>query len=131
MVHAAPPIPHSGNIGGDSQVLSEQHPLGQDAGLQTQEPPLHAWPAPHGEPEPHLQEPPTQLSALMPQLVQAPPPVPHAEGVGGDVQVDPEQQPTGQLDELHPVHTPPEHDPGLQSEHVAPPVPQSPGVLPG
>jgi hypothetical protein len=70
-------------------------------------------------------------SDVMPQLLHAAPSVPHAEDVGV-VHVDPEQQPDGQVPEPHPLQTPPVQVSGLgQLEHMPPPDPQSPGVLPG
>jgi hypothetical protein len=78
-----------------------------------------------------LQAPATQLLAVMPQLVHAAPPVPHADEVVGVVHVDPEQQPVEHVDELHPLQTPPAHVPAPQFEHTPPPDPQVPAVLPG
>jgi len=70
-------------------------------------------------------------SDVMPQLLQPAPSVPHAVDVG-DVQVDPEQQPDGQVPEPHPLQTPPVQVSGLgQLEHMPPPDPQSLGMLPG
>jgi len=131
-VQATPFSPHAETVGGSSHSEPLQQPEEQDTDPHEHAPPMHAWPAAHAAPPPHLHTPPTQLSAVRPQLVQAAPPVPHAEEFGGDVQVDPEQQPDGQVVEPHPLHTPPEHVSGLGQElQVAPPEPQSPTVLPG
>ena len=130
VVHVAPPVPQEGNEG-VSHEEPEQHPA-QDVGSQTQKPPLHSWPEAHAALPPHVQTPAAeQPLAVMPQLVQAAPFVPHADADVSVVQVDPEQQPVGQVAELHPVQTPPEHVPGRQLVHAAPPDPQTPGVLPG
>jgi len=40
-LHAAPPMPHFGNDG-TVHVIVEQHPVGQEVGLQTHEPALHS-----------------------------------------------------------------------------------------
>jgi len=132
LAHTAPPAPHFAAVGGDTHVDPEQQPEAQDETLQTHAPPEHTWPEPHGGFAPHLQTPPGQLSAVMPQLVHAAPFVPHADAVGGEVHVDPEQQPEAQVPEPHPLHTPPVHVSGLgQLEQAAPPVPQSIVELPG
>jgi hypothetical protein len=67
----------------------------------------------------------------VPQFVHAAPFVPQAAAVGGEVHVEPEQQPDGQVVDVHPVQTPPEHVPGLQLAHMAPPVPHSLLAFPG
>jgi len=131
-MHDPPPDPQFATVGGSTHAAPEQQPEGQDTELQTQTPPEHMSPTEHCGPAPHLHPPARQPSAWMPQFVHAPPPVPHAEGVGGDVQVDPEQQPEEQFDELHPLQAPALHVCGLgHIAHAAPPEPQSPGVLPG
>ena len=50
--------------------------------MQTQAPPTHCCPAAHGALLPHMQVPPKQVSAAIPQLVQVPPPVPQEETLG-------------------------------------------------
>jgi hypothetical protein len=108
-----------------SHAAPEQQPGEQEAESHAHVPLLQYWPEAHGGPVPHSQLPPTHWFAVMPQFWHAAPFVPHAEGVGGEVQVGPEQHPDGQVAELHPVQTPPEHVPGLQFAHSAPPVPQA------
>ena len=68
--------------------------MGQDVASQTQTWDEQRWPGTQAVFEPHLHAPPEQLSPLVPQLVQAPPPVPQVE-VDGLLQVDPVQQPFG------------------------------------
>jgi hypothetical protein len=73
-VQAAPPVPQCAVLE-VSQPPASQQPFGQEVALQAQEPPTHANPVPHA--------------------VQAAPPVPHSELVGGFTQVVPLQQPLG------------------------------------
>jgi hypothetical protein len=82
--HVEPPVPHEAPVGGDVHTLLVQHPLGHDAELQTQAPPLQIWPAEQGGPAPHAHAPEgEQLSACVElQLTQALPSVPHAEKEG-------------------------------------------------
>jgi hypothetical protein len=60
-----------------------------------QAPETHCCPVTHGDPDPHLQAPPAQVSALtLLQLVQPPPPVPQL-AVDCPSHVVPLQQPFG------------------------------------
>ena len=94
VTHAPPPMPHAVNDG-VRHVAPAQQPEGHELESQTQAPPTHRWPAPHAGLEPHWQTPPTQESAPVPQATHAPPPPPHAKGVGV-VQIAPAQQPLAQ-----------------------------------
>jgi hypothetical protein len=132
-MHSTPPDPQCA-VEGASQVapgvVAEQQPE-HEVASQEHTPPLHSWPEAHAALPPHVQTPAAeQPLAVMPQLVQAAPFVPHADADVGVVQVDPEQQPVAQVAELHPVQTPPEHVPGRQFEHTPPPDPQSVDELP-
>lgn len=103
LVQAEPELPQLPVVGGATQVFPEQQPPGQLTPSHTHTPPEHRWPAPQGAPVPHLQLPPLQLFAReVLHDVQAAPPLPHAEVVGGEVQVDPLQHPLGQLTALQP-----------------------------
>ena len=73
-----PLVPHC-VFDGVTHTVPLQQPLAHEVASQTQLPPTQCWPAPQAAPLPHMQVPPTQLSALMPQLVVAehePPPGP-------------------------------------------------------
>ena len=61
--------------------------------LQPQVPAVQTMPVPQGAFAPHLQPPAVQLSALVPQVVQVAPPVPHALVEVPALQVVPLQQP--------------------------------------
>ena len=74
--------------------------MGQLLALQAQTPLLQVMPVPQGGLLPHLQPPEVQLSALVPQLVQAAPPVPQLLVVVPELQVVPLQQPL-QVTESH------------------------------
>lgn len=73
-----------------------QQLAGQLVALHTHRPFTHWRPLAHIAFAPHLQRPPLQLSAPMPQFMQAPPPVPHAD-CEGEVHTPPAQHPFGQL----------------------------------
>ncbi len=129
--HATPPLPHAPGVG-VTHTPAWQQPFGHDVASQLQTPPEQTWPAGHAGPLPQPQVPPSHESAVLPQLWHAPPAVPQADAVGGVVQVEPEQQPYGQLVPSHPLHTPAEQVslPG-QLVHMAPPEPHALGSLPG
>ena len=79
--------------------LPSQQPVGHEVASQTQVPvaPSQRWPAAQAVPPgPHEQAPPTQRSAVMPQLVHELPPVPQpvAGLVSLGVQLEPVQQPS-------------------------------------
>jgi hypothetical protein len=82
VVQDPPAVPHvAGTCGW--HVLFWQHPLGQDAALQTQAPPTQACPCGQAGPDLQTQLPPAaQVSALIPQAEQAPPAAPHARADG-------------------------------------------------
>jgi hypothetical protein len=70
--------------------------------------------------------------AVMPQLKQVPPLVPHWEDVVGSTHVLPEQHPAVQLAALQlDGHTPALHVPDVHATQAAPPVPHCPVMLPG
>jgi len=127
---AAPPLPQLFSDGA-RQVLPLQQPLGQDAALQTQTPPMQRWPPAQIAPPPQLQAPLLHRSArVASQATQLLPPFPQA-AVVGDVQVAPEQQPLGQDAELHPEHAPPEQVwPAGQAWQAVPPAPHADGWPP-
>jgi hypothetical protein len=126
-----PPVgPHSV---GDCvvQTLPAQQPVRHDVALQMHAPAEHCCPVAHGVVFPHWQTPDAeQLSAVIPQLVHAPPAVPQADTEGG-VQVGPEQQPVG-----HVVLLQLRQVPALQAAltgqlwHAPPPDPQALSLLP-
>jgi hypothetical protein len=130
--HAAPPRPQLPNVGA-AQAPPLQQPLGHDSASHTQLPATQLVPAPQAAPAPQRHPPEAaQLSAReTSQVTQAAPPVPHATADPADVQVEPEQQPLGQLDELQSAHAPPAQLPLAQVWQAAPPVPQAAALLPG
>jgi hypothetical protein len=113
-------------------VVPEQQPVGQEIALHTQEPPMHTWPAAHGEPLPHRHWPcAEQLSDVFgSQAVHAPPLMPHAASDRA-LHVGPEQQLEAQV-AAHPAQVPETHGcvPG-QGEQALPPLPQAVTLLPG
>ena len=129
--HAAPPRPQLPNVGG-TQALPLQQPLGHDSASHTQLPATQLVPAPQAAFAPQRHPPEdAQLSAReTSQVTQAAPPVPHAMAEPAVVQVEPEQQPPGQLDELQSAHAPPAQLPLAQLWQAAPPVPQAAALLP-
>jgi hypothetical protein len=92
--HAEPSDPQEGPVGGEVQTFCVQHPLGHDAELHTQAPPLQTWPELQGAPAPQAHAPEgEQLSAWFElHPTQALPSVPQAE-TDGVVHVLPLQQP--------------------------------------
>ena len=82
-----------------------QHPAGQLAALQTQAPPMHAWPVPHAADAPHLHTPALHASDFVAsQALQADPLFPQLIDVGGVTQTPLLQHPIAQLAEVHPLH---------------------------
>jgi hypothetical protein len=130
--HVAPPRPQLSNVGA-TQTPPLQQPFGHDAASHTQLPATQLVPAPQAAPAPHRHPPEAaQLSAREgSQVTQAAPPVPHAVADPAVVQVEPEQQPPGQLDELQSAQAPPAQAPLAQLWQAAPPVPQAVALLPG
>jgi hypothetical protein len=62
--HADPPVPQEGPVGGEVQTFFVQHPLGHDAELHTQAPPVQTCPELQGGPAPQAHAPEgEQLSA--------------------------------------------------------------------
>jgi hypothetical protein len=120
--HRAPPWPQLANVEAMQlpPAVAVQQPFGQEAASQTQAPPTQRWPLAQTGPLPHLHAPPAQVSAPMPQLVQAPPPVPHAL-VEPTLQTLPLQQPVGHEVALQ-THAPPTH--AWPDTHIAP-LPQA------
>lgn len=102
--HAPPLTPHAA-VTPIRQTPASQHPPLQDVASQTQLPPEHRSPAPHGVPDPHLHVPEAQASACCAlQLAQAPPFSPHAV-TEDTTQVPAEQQPAGHETESQ-THSP-------------------------
>jgi hypothetical protein len=124
VVQAAPATPHDARLG-DWQAPLAQQPDGQESALHVHSPETHAVPAPHAGPAPQAHAPVSaQLSARDgSQLRQAAPPEPQVVDVRGE-QVEPEQQPLGQLAGLQPLQTPPVQVVPAQSWQAAPPLPQ-------
>jgi hypothetical protein len=92
--HAPPPEPHEAGVSPGSHVGPEQHPLGHVFGLQAHTPPTQACPAAHAAPPPQVHTPAAaHPSALDPQLVQVPPPLPQERRDLPCSQVVPEQHP--------------------------------------
>jgi hypothetical protein len=113
--HAAPRIPHESRAGA-LHIFPMQQPVGHESALHTQAPAKHIVPAPQIGPAPQRHSPlSVQLSARAgSQVTHAAPPEPH-EAVDGAVQVEPEQQPFGQLLALQSVaQVPPVHIPTPQ-----------------
>jgi hypothetical protein len=101
--HPAPPVPQA--VTELLQTLPAQHPVGQEAALQTHAPPTHACPAPQAAPVPHLHAPPLQVSEVVgSHFTHALPAAPQA-AVLGVVQVEPKQHPVVQVAE-HPEQVP-------------------------
>ncbi len=127
--HVAPIVPHA-DAEGVVHVVPEQQPVGQEVALQTHAPATHSWPLAHAAPVPHVQTPFVHESALMPQAMHAPPPVPQVEAEGV-LQFGPEQHPLGHVVALHP-HAPAMHFCIMgQVWHAAPALPQFVSELPG
>jgi hypothetical protein len=101
--HEPPFGPQLLAVGGATQVLPLQQPLGQLVELHTQFPLTHAWPAPHTAPAPHLQVPfAAQVSPPSEgQFAHDAPFSPQLVALGGVTQELPLQQPEVQLVELH------------------------------
>ncbi len=105
--HAWPLVPQLDTVGGETQIVPEQHPLGHEVGSHTHAPLAQRCPGAHDAPEPHMHCPPVQLSASEgSQATHAFPPTPQLAGVGGEMQVVPEQQPLGHEAASH-THDPP------------------------
>jgi hypothetical protein len=124
--HVPPAGPQAAVVLPGSHVLFRQHPVGHDAESHTHLPPEHTCPLPQAVAPPQVQLPVAeQPSPVVPQLVQLPPPVPHAidEGV---VQVLFWQQPVGH-EVASQTHLPPEHSCPV-AHAVAPPQVQVPLV---
>ena len=131
VVQVAPATPHDASLG-DWQAPFAQQPDGHESALHVHSPETHAVPAPHAGPAPHAHAPVSaQLSARDgSQLRQAAPPEPQVVDERGE-QVEPEQQPLGQLAGLQPLQTPPVQVVPAQSWQAAPPLPQLAFVPPG
>lgn len=98
---AAPPVPQALLSVPARQLVPAQQPLGHEVLSQTQAPPTHRFLAGHAGPAPHWQAPVAeQLSAVIPQVAQVPPPEPQLARERGR-QVVPAQQPLGHEVALH------------------------------
>jgi hypothetical protein len=106
--HVRPWSPHSAPVGGDTQVVPLQHPLGHVWALQTHEPDWHTCPAPHSADEPHRHAPDVEqlFESDDGHVTHVAPSVPHAV-TDGVSHVAPLQHPLGHDVELH-VHMPAE-----------------------
>ncbi len=152
----APPGPHAALLcdAKGTQVVPEQHPLGQLVALQAQLLPTQAWPAAQAMPlEPHTHEPLVQALALIPHVAQEPPlwpqslkvvPARHwllmpapalqqpAHLVGSHTQTPPEHNsPAPHIAPLPHLHAPPEQLSARAMSHAtqaAPLVPQAANV---
>jgi hypothetical protein len=90
----APPLPQLVGLLPGWHEVPLQHPPGQDVTSHTHAPARHLCPAAHGEPVAPQRHPPgaRQRSAVMPQLMHAPPPEPQAAS-DAVWQTPPAQQP--------------------------------------
>jgi hypothetical protein len=132
--HVTQPVPSVPHVVSEaaSHVEPEQQPMGQEVELQTHAPPEHTWPALQGGPDPHLQAPVAEHVSVLAgsHAAHAAPPTPHAANADGVLHVEPEQQPDGQLVEVHPLHVPEVQVPGLHDWQVPPPLPHVVVVFP-
>ena len=100
-VHEAPPEPHCADVVPARQVVPSQQPA-HEVPSQMHAPLTQRWPVAQGDPVPQRQAPPVQVSvSSASHAMQAPPPEPHASGVGIATQLVPEQQPPAQVVESH------------------------------
>jgi len=102
MSHAAqlpPPVPQAVEVVPPRQLVPEQQPLAQDAGLHTHAPLTHAWPDAQAALAPQVQEPLVQVSVVAGQVAHAAPPVPHTAAAcdASAMHCPAEQHPDGQL----------------------------------
>jgi hypothetical protein len=132
--HVTQPFPSVPQLMSDapSQVVPEQQPVGQEVALHTHAPAEHTWPAPQGKPDPQVQMPVVEHVSVFvgSHAVQATPITPHVANDDGVLHVGPEQQPDGQLVEVHPLHVPEVQVPGLHDWQAPPPLPQTVIVFP-
>jgi hypothetical protein len=105
-VQLAPLVPQLPRVGGLTQLLLLQHPLGQLVASQTQLPDTQCRPVVHWLFAPQRQAPRLlhESARIGSHTVQAPPSTPHCAAVVGVTQVLPLQQPVGQVMALQPVH---------------------------
>jgi hypothetical protein len=118
--HAAPPVPQLAALwlAPVMHTPALQQPVGQLVASQTQAPPEQRCPAAHALFVPHLQAPVVQRSPVVPQLVQAPPVIPHWVAVVGLTHAPPLQQPLAQLAALHTQAPPTQARPAPQAAFV-------------
>jgi hypothetical protein len=122
--HAAAPVPQLAVVGGVVQVVPEQQPVLQLVESHTHEPDTQCWPAAHTAPLPHLQAPPAQVSARTgSHALHWAPAVPHCAAVVAVTQLEPLQQPLGQLAAVQPAHTWLVQVCPLHDAQVVPPMP--------
>lgn len=114
------------------QVLLLQQPLAHEIASQMQLPSAQRWPAAQAAFAAQAQAPlAEQLSARSgSQPTQTRPPLPHAERVGGEVQVAPEQQPPAQLTAVQPLQMPLLQCSGVHDWQAPPPVPHAVSLVP-
>ncbi len=133
-MQVAPSMPHC-ETDGVTHVEPTQQPVGHEPlapGVHAQVPPTQACPAPQGGPLPHEQSPIAEhLSVLTgSHATHASPPNPQA-ACERALQLGPEQQPVAHVD-AQPEQAPPlQVWPDGQLAQALPPLPHSPGVLPG
>jgi hypothetical protein len=103
-VHAAAFVPQAERAGGEVQVVPEQQPLAQLVTSHTQLPPMQCWPAAQAAFAPHLQAPPAHESARTgSHALHCAPVAPHWVAVVAVTQVEPLQQPVGQVVDVQPA----------------------------
>jgi hypothetical protein len=129
---APPPTPQALGVGGVVHAPAVQHPPGHDAALQTQAPPTHACPGPHGALPPHWHCPVAEQPSdvIVSQATHPTPPVPHA-AKDSVLHVGPEQHPAVHVI-VQPEQAPAVHAcPAGHGAHVLPPLPHMPSIVPG
>ena len=130
-VHAPPPVPQVATERA-LQVEPAQHPSGQPVPSQTQLPATQCCPVSHGGAVPHWHAPVAEhrSAARRSQGTHAVAPTPHDDSDGW-WQVEPEQHPPAQFEELQLLHTPPLQVAGaVQGSQASPPAPQAASVRP-
>ena len=117
---AAPPVPQEAALcpAPLTQTPALQQPEGQLVASHTQAPPEQRCPVAQALPGPHLQAPVVQRSPVVPQVVQAPPLVPHWVAVVGLTHAPPLQHPLAQLAALQTQAPPTQASPAPQAAFV-------------
>jgi len=125
--------PHCESVGGATQSFDPlQQPLPQLVPSHTQLFPTQWRPTGHWPMVPQRHWPALHaFERTASQAKHAPPSMPHWLAVVMPMQLEPLQQPPGQVVALHPVQAWATHEPPAQEAHCAPPVPHSVATLPG